>query len=233
MGSLSPPKAFKRWGEMAKRRMDSRRSVEERNNLVTTNMGLIGVAMNKLVNQMTVYSVIRNNDDARQEAFLALIRAAELWDETKGFKFSTYAVQCIVNTLLRSPAIQPIVPIPARFRYRYREELKHKDGRSFGKCVSLDLSDLPSHYFVVREEDLYPGREKINGTLFEEIVKYIPKLPEDLQRYYRCRYEKGMGAKEIAEEMNLTKVRLRTLRDRFLVRFRYILSLNGLFSSNS
>jgi RNA polymerase sigma factor (sigma-70 family) len=50
-------------------------------------------------------------EDARQEGFVALLRAAESWDEARGVPFSRYAMACIVNRLLVAAARSGVISI--------------------------------------------------------------------------------------------------------------------------
>lgn len=62
-------------------------TLEERNQLVEDNLKLISYSLNLLKVQW--------NEDYFQQGVLELIRCAENYDETKGYKFSTYATKCI------------------------------------------------------------------------------------------------------------------------------------------
>src|SRR6185503_3970943 len=97
-------------------RRPARRSVEDRNAIVAANLGLAKAVVNRYFawypGQM---------DDCIQQAYLALMRAAELFDPTKGFAFSTYACRCILMELTRFVRSNTLVKIPehaARERYR-------------------------------------------------------------------------------------------------------------------
>lgn len=66
-------------------------TVEERNKLVEDNLKLISYSLNLLK--------VTWNEDYFQQGVLELIRCAENYDESKGYKFSTYATKCITLKL--------------------------------------------------------------------------------------------------------------------------------------
>jgi RNA polymerase sigma factor (sigma-70 family) len=74
-----------------------RRGLEERNALVEAHLRLTGTVLRHLPPECL--HRLGGEDDARQIAYLGLLRAAGYWDETRGLKFSTYAVHCMRNAL--------------------------------------------------------------------------------------------------------------------------------------
>jgi RNA polymerase sigma factor (sigma-70 family) len=80
----------------------SRRSIEERNALVLEHRRLPAWVYRKLRRRW--WPVARlGYDDATQAGFLALIRAAELWQPQRG-RFTTYAVTSIRRRMLQEAA---------------------------------------------------------------------------------------------------------------------------------
>lgn len=66
-------------------------TIEERNKRVEENL--------KLVSHSLALLKVPWNEDYFQQGVLELIRCAEKYDESKGYKFSTYAVKCITLKL--------------------------------------------------------------------------------------------------------------------------------------
>lgn len=66
-------------------------TIEERNKRVEENL--------KLVSHSLALLKVQWNEDYFQQGVLELIRCAENYDETKGYKFSTYATKCIMLKL--------------------------------------------------------------------------------------------------------------------------------------
>lgn len=65
--------------------------MQDLNSIIQRNIGLIKA-------QLKRYN-LRDDPDAESIGYEALYNAAETFDETKGFKFSTYATCCIYNAL--------------------------------------------------------------------------------------------------------------------------------------
>lgn len=69
----------------------------ERDRLITDNVKLVYYVYEKLSkNEITC----RNKDDIVSEGMIGLIKAARNFDDTKGYKFATYATRCIQNEML-------------------------------------------------------------------------------------------------------------------------------------
>jgi RNA polymerase sigma factor (sigma-70 family) len=73
----------------------ARRSPEERNALAAANVRLAYLCLSRLRRRDP--AVRRFNDECESVAFSTLLRAAELFDDTRGYTFSTYAVACIMR----------------------------------------------------------------------------------------------------------------------------------------
>lgn len=72
------------------------RLTEEEQEVVAKNTGLIGLAIKKVGPNGNLV------DDQFQDGAIALMTAARKYDESKGWKFSTYATKSIYNALLRN-----------------------------------------------------------------------------------------------------------------------------------
>lgn len=66
--------------------------------LVFSNQKLVGSVYNRLIKKVNIPS--SQNEDYIQEGMFALCRAAQTYDENKGFAFSTYASKVIYNQML-------------------------------------------------------------------------------------------------------------------------------------
>jgi RNA polymerase sigma factor (sigma-70 family) len=113
------------WAERAKmttkelrRHVSNYRSAKHM--LVEANMGLV----HAVVNQQ--YHALRHGvskTDLIQEGSLGLLRAAELFDPSRGLRFSTYAVVWIKGTLFNSH-LSEFVRLPQREKTKYSKILK-------------------------------------------------------------------------------------------------------------
>jgi RNA polymerase primary sigma factor len=106
-----------------------RRGVEARQTLIEANVRLVvSIARRYRVTQLSL-------DDIVQEGILGLMRAVDLWDHTRGLKFSTYATWWIRQSITRAIADKDrIIRFPVhlveelnRFR-RLREDMRQKFG---------------------------------------------------------------------------------------------------------
>ena len=66
---------------------------ENKQKLISENMGLVHACANKFRGRGTEY------DDLFQAGCVGLIKAADNFDETRGFAFSTYAVPVILGEI--------------------------------------------------------------------------------------------------------------------------------------
>lgn len=71
------------------------RDITERNRLVSENMGLVHACANRFRGRGVDY------EDLVQSGCIGLLKAAEGFDESKGFMFSTYAVPAIIGEIKR------------------------------------------------------------------------------------------------------------------------------------
>jgi len=105
--------------------------------LVTANIGLVHAVVNQLWrNGMS--STFRasgiSKEELVQEGSLGLLRAAELFDPSRGLRFSTYAVVWIKGTLSNSQGTE-LVRVPGRERTKYnkivraRRDLEEQTGK--------------------------------------------------------------------------------------------------------
>ncbi len=95
---------------MVQRKMkEARRSVSERNALALANVGLIYHSMK---HRRRLVQFLGGRHEAFQIAFLGLLRAAEIYDETKGVTFGTYAIPAIHNAWGTAQVKRPIIELP-------------------------------------------------------------------------------------------------------------------------
>lgn len=105
----------------AYRKKDSLRSEAERNAIVEANLGLIGGVIARRPGCRDLHDTY---EDAYQSGLLGLIRAAELFDESRGCRFSTYAEKWIWQSILRAGRSSQLVRIPCRFKGEELQELQ-------------------------------------------------------------------------------------------------------------
>ena len=88
--------------------------------LVNANIGLVGTVVNQIWSKNKNRYMGITKEELIQEGSLGLLRAAELFDPSRGLRFSTYAVVWIKGVLSNSH-VQELVRVPDRERRRWRK----------------------------------------------------------------------------------------------------------------
>jgi RNA polymerase primary sigma factor len=197
--------------------------------------------------------------DLINEGNMGLIRAAKRFDETKGFRFISYAVWWIRQSIIQALADQSrIVRVPLNklsirnkvarasqeFEQQFEreptiEELSEKlllDEEDISatinlsnRHVSLDSplgldSDATMIDFMENENATPADEQSQSDSMHYEIELALKSLPEKQQRVLRCLYGIGMdtpmGMEDIGEQFNLTRERVRQIRDKALATLR-------------
>ncbi len=196
--------------------------------------------------------------DLINEGNLGLIKAAEKFDETRGFKFISYAVWWIRQSILQALAEQSrIVRLPlnqvgslnkinkalARFEQEHErapspEELavelslpKEKVAdtlRVAGRHVSVDApfadgEDNSLLDVLVNNDSPNADRGLINESLATEIIRALETLTErerDIIRYFFGIGCSEMTLEEIGEKFDLTRERVRQIKEKAIRRLR-------------
>ncbi len=226
------------------------------------------IALEKLVNAnlrfvISVSKQYQNQglslQDMINEGNLGLIKAAQRFDETRGFKFISYAVWWIRQSILQAIAEQSrIVRLPlnkigsinkinklfSKLEQKYERppsineiakelEIKEKDVKisifSSGKHISMDapliLDEEGSLYEVMKNKDTpSPDKGLIKESLKKEIERILKKLHEReagiLKLYFGLNGCHQHTLEEIGEEFNLTRERVRQIKEKALRRLR-------------
>ena len=197
--------------------------------------------------------------DLINEGNLGLIKAAQRFDETRGFKFISYAVWWIRQSIMQALAEQSrIVRLPlnkigsinkikkaaARLEQVHEreahvseiaEELEMteqaiKDSiRNAGRHVSMDaplLQDEDNNmYDVIKSDDsITPETHLLYESLQKEIDRIVSTLPEReseiIRRFYGLGGITPMTLEEISEEFELTRERVRQIKEKAIKRLK-------------
>jgi len=198
--------------------------------------------------------------DLINEGNLGLIKAARRFDETRGFKFISYAVWWIRQSILQALAEQArIVRLPlnkigsinkinralAELEQRHErepsiqeisktlelapEEIKEALKNS-SKPLSMDAplneEEEDSMYDIMESNENPPPDENlINESLNREIERALSSLTEREAKIIRLYY--GLGNKhpftleEIGEKINLTRERVRQIKEKAIKRLKH------------
>ena len=197
--------------------------------------------------------------DLINEGNLGLIKAAEKFDETRGFKFISYAVWWIRQSILQALAEQSrIVRLPlnqvgslnkinkafARFEQEHErtpspEELdtelelpKEEDTdtlRVAGRHVSVDApfadgEDNSLLDVLVNPDSPNADRGLINESLSTEVDRALETLTDrerDIIKYFFGIGTSEMTLEEIGEKFDLTRERVRQIKEKAIRRLRH------------
>jgi RNA polymerase primary sigma factor len=155
--------------------------------------------------------------DLINEGNLGLIKAAQRFDETRGFKFISYAVWWIRQSIL-----QALVEISEN---EVKESL-----RNSGRHVSMDAPLIQDEdntmYDVLKgEENTTPD----NGLLYESLKKEIERAVSTLTQreadvirlYFGLNGSHPMTLEEIGERFDLTRERVRQIKEKAIRRLKH------------
>ena len=198
--------------------------------------------------------------DLINEVNLGLIKAAKRFDETKGFKFISYAVWWIRQSILQAIAEQSrIVRLPlnqvgslskiskafSKLEQEFEREPSPEELAILLETTVDKISDTMSNSgrhvsmdapFVQGEEntllDVLENRDTpqtdsmlINESLSEEIKRSLATLTEREREiivlFFGLGTNHALSLEEIGEKFNLTRERVRQIKDKALQRLRH------------
>ena len=193
--------------------------------------------------------------DLINEGNMGLIRAAKRFDETKGFRFISYAVwwirQCIIQALADQSRIvrlplnkvgtrNKVVRAMQNFEQQFEREPSVEE---LSEMLCIDEEEIAStmnlsnrHISIdsplgeegettmidiMENTDTSPTDSKsLHESMLYEIDLALGSLPDKQQRVLRCLYGIGMdtpmGMEDIGSQFNLTRERVRQIRDKAL-----------------
>jgi RNA polymerase primary sigma factor len=198
--------------------------------------------------------------DLINEGNLGLIKAAQRFDETRGFKFISYAVWWIRQSILQALAEQSrIVRLPlnkigsinkinkasARLEQGFEREPNVKEiageldmtetevkesMRNAGRHVSMDaplIQDEDNTMYDVLKSDEAPTPE--TGLLYESLRKEIDRAISTLTQreadvvkyYFGLNGGHPMTLEEIGEKFDLTRERVRQIKEKAIRRLKH------------
>jgi len=225
-------------------------------------------ALNKLVkaNLRFVVSVAKQYQnqglslpDLINEGNLGLIKAAQRFDETRGFKFISYAVWWIRQSILQALAEQSrIVKLPlnkigsinkvnkafAELEQKYEREPSVEELvevlelatddvkealRSSNRHVSMDApltqdEDSNMYDVVLSHDSPAPDRGLLNDSLRKEIERALatltPREGNIIRLYFGLNGKHPHTLEEIGEEFDLTRERVRQIKEKAIKRLK-------------
>lgn len=198
--------------------------------------------------------------DLINEGNLGLIKAAQRFDETRGFKFISYAVWWIRQSILQALAEQSrIVRLPlnrvgslnkisktfSELEQKYEREPSPDELAEVlevttsevvdtlkisGRHVSMDapfVQGEENSLLDVLENDgeVTPDSELMNDSLRKEVQRALSTLNQReadvITLYFGLNGEHSMTLEEIGEKFNLTRERVRQIKEKAIRRLRH------------
>ena len=199
-------------------------------------------------------------EDLISEGNLGLIKAAKRFDETRGFKFISYPVWWVRQSILQSLSehsrlvrvplnrqgdINKIVKATENLEHQYeRPPLVEEIAKQVAKLPyevahsiqisrrhqSLDMpfSDTDSNSLIDVLPDpgsLQPDSALVHSSLKQEIIYALNTLKERereiIKMYYGIEQEYALTLNEIGEEFNLTRERVRQIKEKAIRRLQH------------
>ena len=175
------------------------RQLSARSDIVTANMGLV-LAMAKRVEYPSVEFT-----DLISEGSMALLRATEKYDCSRGFKFSTYACRAIFKSFSRA----------AKQNYRRRNMFPAQWDPVLEKDDSVESRRLEVHQDWVDEVRVIIRDNLADLSGIEQSIVAMRFSLEDRQN-------KPMTLKEVGKKLGLTKERIRQIQNNALGKLRLV-----------
>ena len=206
-----------------------------RDELIINNLGLVHSCANKFRHRGIEY------DDLYSAGCLGLVKAADGFDETLGYRFSTYAVPAILGEIKRlfrdggAVKVSRSLKEKSREAVRLRDELSVSLGREptvselseklgineFETVELLNIAVPPASLTATDEEGERQidipvdfGEEQIQNSI--ALREIIGKMPESDRRLIELRYSQGLPQTVTAEKLGLSQVQV-SRRERLLL----------------
>jgi RNA polymerase sigma factor (sigma-70 family) len=193
------------------------RSQAERNELVVQWLPLV----HKIVRDMQAdpWVASMDRDDAVQAGRLALIRAAELWDESRDIQFNTYAFRSIERRIRHESRNQCLVHVPQTYFEATEEDQAEQLSPDRVKAASVAKSRPAS--LSARFDDhtdnhlIEPAVKEVDDDTEEqlsdkaELRGLIRQLEVEHQEFIHLRWFEGLSLKQVGDRLGFSKERAR------------------------
>jgi len=198
--------------------------------------------------------------DLINEGNLGLIKAAKRFDETRGFKFISYAVWWIRQSILQALAEQSrIVRLPLNrvgalnkigkaYSNLEQEYEREPSAQELAKELDMDVNEVADTLKIsgrhvsmdapfqqgednrlldvlVNEHQPAPDHKLMEDSLKDEIDRALSTLTERegevIKLYFGLNSEHSLTLEEIGEKFNLTRERVRQIKEKAIRRLRH------------
>ncbi len=214
-------------------------SKEKRNSLIKQNLGLVHACANKFRSRGAEY------EDLFQAGCVGLCKAADNFDESRGFAFSTYAVPVILGEIRRIFRDGGTVKVSRTLKERSRAALKAKQelenelsreptigelaerlGVSASEAAELLTVSMPVISLTAQDEStsrqLDIPTEAPQEALSEKLAlkKVVSLLEERDRKLIELRYFEGMTQVKTAERLGMSQVQVSRREKALLIKMR-------------
>ena len=194
-------------------------------------------------------------EDLINEGNIGLIKAAHRFDESRGFKFISYAVWWIKQSIAdqsrlvrlpanvagtvtrmrkqaehleqaleREPTVQELADIMDMSK-KETEQLVQFNVRSISVDQPIDEEKKTTLRDLMTSDDNRPEAVMMKESLTDEIERVLATIPEREAEIIRCYFGINMvrplTLEEIGDHLNLTRERIRQLKERAIHRLRH------------
>lgn len=201
---------------------------KDRENLIEENFGLVHACANKFRGRGVEY------DDLFQAGCVGLVKAADNFDASRGFAFSTYAVPVILGEIRRIFRDGGAVKIGRSLKERSRNAMKQRDALSLelgreptvselAERLQIDVASaaelitvsMPTISLTAADDEKNGGQLDIPTQAPEEEISerlslksVLENLEQRDRRLIELRYFNGMTQVKTAQELNMSQVQV-------------------------
>lgn len=172
--------------------------------------------------------------DLVMEGNVGLMRAVDLFDPRKNFRFSTYAhfwIEQSITLALKQKAHTVRTPLSALNKAWQEQKARRQDSEgeppglgdthaAFRETLSLD--DPDTHRLLRDEDSTTPQQQLDARRLVEQLTRDLPdRLNQVLALRYGIAQRDAVGYREIADQLGISRERARQLEHEALKRIRH------------
>lgn len=214
-------------------------SEKPRSRMIEENIGLVHSCANKFRGRGVEY------DDLFQAGCVGLVKAADGFDEDRGFSFSTYAVPVILGEIKRIFRDGGTVKVSRSMKEKIRFALKEKEklteqlgyeptvsqlaeklGISVTETAELLTASMPA--LSLTGDDENAGREfdipvdapEERMTEIISLHQTLDLLEEEERQIINLRYFRGLTQSKTAEELGISQVQVSRKEKKILLKMR-------------